>query len=210
MYIPSHYYIEDKELIYLFLKENSFGLLFCMNDGEPLFTHLPFHVEFKNNKILLYSHLASSNPQAKALRNATEVKVIFTGPNAYISPNWYQSKPNVPTWNYISVHLTGRVKFLDAPEEKWNLLKNTILFYNDSFADKMDQLPSNYTGAMMNEITAFEIEELSIEAKFKLSQNKTKSDILGVMENLMKQGMQNIQLVSWMEIINKNKLQNLE
>jgi predicted FMN-binding regulatory protein PaiB len=72
----------------------------------------------------------------------------------------------------------------------------------------MQNLPGEYVNAMMNEIIAFEIREVSFEVKFKLNQNKPKEDILGVIENLMRNGLSNSPLVSWMEIINHKKLQN--
>src|SRR5258706_13731983 len=114
MYIPRRYDEKDKEKIYSFIKENSFGILISIKDGLPIGTHIPLLLE-KNEagKDILMGHISKGNEQKYTLTDGARVLVIFPGPHAYISPRWY-TQINVPTWNYISVHVYGTVKIVEG------------------------------------------------------------------------------------------------
>jgi transcriptional regulator len=97
MYTPPKFKVDDPAVIRNFIEKNSFGVLLSIEGGQIHDTHTPFILS-ENNQLL--GHIARANPQWKASSEASRVKVIFTGPHAYISPKYYVSEFAVPTWNY--------------------------------------------------------------------------------------------------------------
>lgn len=103
MYIPNHYAIPHQAESIAFMKQYSFATLVTVKEGFPTATHLPFTISQKEEKILLRSHFAKANFQWKEIEESSCL-VIFSQPNAYISPKYYEKELNVPTWNYVAVH----------------------------------------------------------------------------------------------------------
>src|SRR5512134_468067 len=103
MYIPSLYRIEDRETILAFMRAHNFATL--VSAGEPglVATHLPFVVAGREDRVILLSHMAKANPHWKCFEPGRESLVVFQAPHAYISPTFYDSRVNVPTWNYAAV-----------------------------------------------------------------------------------------------------------
>lgn len=111
MHIPHHYKNENISEVKDFLKSNSFGILVNQVNGKPWATHIPLEldVDAGGNDILV-GHIAKANEQWKGFEENEEVLCIFNGPHSYISSSWYK-KRDVPTWNYIAVHIYGTIKF---------------------------------------------------------------------------------------------------
>ena len=176
MYIPPHFRIEDHREIISFIKAHPFAI-FCSNGEKiPFATHLPFVIEEQNEKVILISHFSAGNPHAKKINEGDDVLVVFSGENAYISPSLYEKKENVPTWNYMAVHASGKFRFNHSDELKEKILLATIETFEPAFKKQWDELPEKYISAMLKGIVAFEIDVEKFEGKFKLSQNKTKSE----------------------------------
>ncbi|MDQ3111906.1 MAG: FMN-binding negative transcriptional regulator [Bacteroidota bacterium] len=176
MYIPSYFRNENHDDLLAFMRAHPLAVI-CSNGPEaPQATHLPFIVREEEKKIILVSHFAKANPHAAMLQKTGQVIVIFSGRDAYISPSHYEKKENVPTWNYIAVHATGTIRFLNSEEEKSGILQETIMNFDPGYKKQWDNLPSEYISGMMKGISAFEIEVTTLEGKFKLSQNKTTSE----------------------------------
>ena len=171
MYIPNHYLETDRKEIINFIKRFNFGVIVTSKDNIPAATHLPFLVEEKDGKIILTAHYAKANRQWQDLNG--NVLVIFSEPHAYISPQHYEKEQNVPTWNYISVHCYGKGKVFESHEENLNVLERTIDFFDDSYRAQWDGLNEDYKSKMIRGIVGFEIEVTDVQAKKKLSQNKT-------------------------------------
>jgi transcriptional regulator len=113
MYIPQHYQNENIEEVKDFLKHNSFGILINQVAGKPWATHIPLELDVdENGKPVLEGHISKANPQWKNFEENSEVLCIFNGPHSYISSSWYKEE-EVPTWNYIAVHVYGTIKILD-------------------------------------------------------------------------------------------------
>lgn len=113
MYTPKIYKDEDPESIRTFLKENSFGILINQTQGKLCATHIPIELEVTvDGKEILQGHISKLNPQAEGFAENDQVLAVFTGPHSYISSSWYDHE-NVPTWNYIAVHVYGRIKIVD-------------------------------------------------------------------------------------------------
>jgi len=116
MYIPPYYENKDLSEIKKFLQENSFGILINVVDGKPWGTHIPMELETNaEGGDVLVGHIAKANPQWKHFDNNKEVLCIFNGPHAYVSSSWYKEE-EVPTWNYIAVHVYGKLELLSDEE----------------------------------------------------------------------------------------------
>jgi len=185
MYIPSFNTFSDKQEIIAFMQRYSFATIVTMIDDKPFATHLPFLVKDENEKVLLYSHFAKANPQSKEIFDKQSL-VIFTEPHAYISPSNYETEKVVPTWNYIAVHAYGTATQLERMEQKAELLKHTIETFEAEYFKQWESLPEDYRTRMMNGIIAFEIEVTDLQAKKKLSQNRTDKEIENVIHSLEK------------------------
>jgi transcriptional regulator len=161
----------------------SFATIVTVKDGIPTATHLPFIINQSNDKIILKSHFAKANPQAEDIMN-NRALVIFTEPHAYISPKNYEKETNVPTWNYLAVHTYGNCTLLDGADEKASLLKETIHYYDEDYLKQYENLPEDYKQKMMKGIVAFEIIVDDLQAKKKLSQNRTEKERENIIDNL--------------------------
>lgn len=190
MYIPSFNQFEDTGEVVSFMQRYSFATIITVKDGVPTATHLPFIVTKADDKVILRSHFAKANPQATDIIYSRAL-VIFTEPHAYISPKNYEKETNVPTWNYLAVHAYGSCTILDSEEEKAALLAQTIKYYDADYLKQYDALPDEYKQRMMKGIVAFEIVVDDLQAKKKLSQNRTEKEQENIIESLGKSGDQN-------------------
>ena len=184
MYIPPANSISDPEVIHAFLRQHSFATLVTLQDGAPWATHLPFLHRPGVGHGTLVSHLARANPQWRQFEGQ-EALVIFSGPHAYVSPSWYTTQPSVPTWNYAAVHAYGQVRIVEQRTEVERMLAEMIHFFEGSRPDRWDgAMPVDYFEKMRHGIVAFEISISRLEAKFKLSQNRSSDDVKGVIQAL--------------------------
>ncbi|MCX8080173.1 MAG: FMN-binding negative transcriptional regulator [Bacteroidia bacterium] len=183
MYIPHAFRWEDEKEIFDFITEFNFGLLITQNDSRLWGTHLPFLLKTVNQKKFLYGHIASHNEQSGYI-DGCNLMAVFQGPHAYISPELYSHQLNVPTWNYLSVHVYGKGKVLKEDNEKEEVLVKTILRHEGKFIQQWNNLPDNYKQVMKKEITVFEMEIKEIHAQKKLSQNKPLEDRKRIWEYL--------------------------
>ena len=173
MFIPEHYKNKDENEIRAFLVANSFGILINTLNGKPWGTHIPLELgENPHGKEVLVGHIAKANPQSKHLQNGDEVLCIFNGPHSYISSSWYQEE-EVPTWNYIAVHVYGSVKIQNA-EELLTALHELVNKYEKASKNPVSlNNMSEKTMRQVNGIIGFEIEINDIQAVKKLSQGRT-------------------------------------
>ncbi|NNL09449.1 MAG: FMN-binding negative transcriptional regulator, partial [Croceitalea sp.] len=112
MYIPHYYKNEDLNEIKAFITQNAFGILINQVDGKPWATHIPLELEEDaQDKGFLVGHIAKANQQWRAFSEPQEVLCIFNGPHSYVSSSWYHEE-EVPTWDYIAVHVYGQLKVL--------------------------------------------------------------------------------------------------
>jgi transcriptional regulator len=183
MYIPSFNSFTDRQEVIAFIRRYSFATIVTTVDDLPVATHLPFLVKEEGEKLILQAHFAKANPQWKSIAGKTSL-VIFTEPHAYISPSNYEKEMNVPTWNYIAVHAYGQALLLENAELKAELLKHTITTFEAAYLQQWDGLPEDYKSKMMNGIVAFEIEVTNLQAKKKLSQNRTELEQENIVNHL--------------------------
>ncbi|SHM00942.1 FMN-binding negative transcriptional regulator [Mucilaginibacter sp. OK098] len=185
MYIPSFNHFPNQPEAISFMQRYSFATIVTVKDGIPSATHLPFIVREVDGKVVISSHFAKANPQSADIIN-NRALVIFTEPHAYISPKNYEKEANVPTWNYLAVHAYGNCLLLDGEENKSALLKETIKYYDADYLKQYESLPDDYKQKMMKGIVAFQIVVDDLQAKKKLSQNRTEKEQENIIEDLGK------------------------
>jgi|SRR6185437_5361003 len=183
MYIPFFNKFEDPQQVVSFMKRYNFATIVTVKDGIPVATHLPFIIKQRDDKIIVSSHFAKANPQSSCINNIRAL-VIFTEPHAYISPKNYEKEANVPTWNYLAVHAYGKCTLLDGEEQKSVLLKEMVQYYEKDYLKQWDSLPEDYKHRMMNGIVAFEMIVDDLQAKKKLSQNRSDIERENIVEDL--------------------------
>ena len=170
MYIPAHFRQQDREAAIAFMQAHPFAIIVSTVDGLPVATHLPFHVIMDGADIILTAHFAKANPQWK---NLQEALVIFSGPHAYISPTHYEREQNVPTWNYIAVHAYGTAEIVHDEAAGLSILEDLIRQNEPEYLAQWSGLSPEYKTGMYKGIVPFRIRVTKLDAKEKLSQNKT-------------------------------------
>jgi len=183
MYIPSFNKFEDLQQVIAFMQRYSFATIVTVKDGIPVATHLPFIIKQRDDKIIVSSHFAKANPQSSGIADMNAL-VIFTEPHAYISPKNYEKDTNVPTWNYLAVHAYGKCTLLDGEEQKSALLKEMVQYYEKDYLKQWDSLSEDYKHRMMNGIVAFEMLVDDLQAKKKLSQNRSEKERENIINQL--------------------------
>lgn len=185
MYVPTPFQWNNNKDNIAFIRQYNFGILISVFNGLPVATHIPFiYEEDENRAAYMLGHVSVHNPQVQTL-NGAEVLAIFQGPHAYISPALYSHKNNVPTWNYLAVHVYGRCSIVENDDEVEMILQKTILHHEQNFLEQWKYLPDEYKTGMKKELRAFKMEITKIEAQRKLSQNKSLEERKRISEYLM-------------------------
>jgi len=172
MYTPSHYNNQDIDEIKDFLRNNSFGILINILDNKPWGTHIPLELETdENGDDILVGHIAKANPQWKYFNDKAEVLCIFNGPHAYVSSSWYKEE-EVPTWNYIAVHVYGTLKIL-TEEETMQSMHRLVDKYEKSSKNPISlKNLSSKTLRQVKGVVGFQVQVSDIQATYKLSQTQ--------------------------------------
>jgi transcriptional regulator len=185
MYIHPLNSWETETEVQEFIQKNAFATLYSQVDGKPWATHLPLFLEKKSvGKFILHGHLAKANPQAKQLANLEEVLVVFQGPHAYISSSWYTHE-NVPTWNYLAVHVYGKARLIEGGELLHHL-KSLVDQYETGRPNRVqvETMTPSYLEGQIRALVGFEIEIKEIHASAKLSQNRDDENYERIVQQL--------------------------
>jgi len=188
MYISNSYRQEDLGRIAGFVREHDFATLVLSEGGIPVASHLL--VDFEEDPDgtwLINGHMARANKLWRAFDRAAEVLLIFGGPNTYISPTWY-SQLNVPTWNYIAVHLYGTPRVIDGGRELQAILARLVRRYETQTDYRLESLPDGFVEKEMRAAIGFQVRVTRVEANFKLSQNRNDEDHTNVVRQLELRG----------------------
>ena len=156
-----------------YVRDRGFGVLAVSQPGAPLVSHIPFLLNAAGDSIDL--HLVRSNPIARMLSAPVEAILAVSGPDTYVSPDWYEVADQVPTWNYIAVHLRGRLE--KRPQEELHaLLDRQSAFYEDRLLPKppwkTDKMTPEVMEKMMRMIVPCRMSVTNVDGTWKLSQNK--------------------------------------
>jgi transcriptional regulator len=178
MYVPGAFAVDNPEAVRALIATYDFATLVSQGPGGLTATHVPVLLEpGRGAQGTLVTHLARANPQVQALDDA-ETLAIFQGPHGYVSPSLYATHPSVPTWNYAVVHVYGRARTVTEPRSLRAMLE-TLVAKHETGRDapwSMAGLPAGYLDKMLRGIVGIEIEISRIEAKLKLSQNRSRVD----------------------------------
>ena len=185
MYSPNAFIVTDPSIIRDFICQNGFGILISYDGENFVDTHTPLMIS--SDLKYITGHIARANPQWQAWEKNINVKVIFHGPHAYISPRYYQSDFNVPTWNYSAVSIDGRISVIDDPDECVHIIRDLISQYEGNSGWKLNVNDSRYM-KLFEAIVCFSIQIENVEAKFKLNQNKSAADQNNVIACLLQSG----------------------
>jgi transcriptional regulator len=186
MYTPEIYKNENQEEIKKFLLENSFGILINQTNGKLCATHIPLELDInKEGKDILCGHISKENPQWNGFTDNDQILAVFSGPHSYISSSWYDHE-NVPTWNYIAVHVYGKIKIIEG-EAVIESLKKLVDKYEQNSENpvRVEDL-SKKTMMQSRGIVAFEIEITEIQATKKISQNRDEKNHQNIISELEK------------------------
>lgn len=180
-YPPKHHQDFNRNHMIEVIKTYPLATVISVENNEPLITHLPLMYDAGK----LIGHIDIFNPQAVLLKDKKTISVLFQGPECYISPSVYTTT-QLPTWNYIRVHLKGTVQAIKSKDAlKTSLIKMTEFLEGDE--KKYILEPNNpRMDRNLDYITMFEITIESWEGKFKLSQDKKPGDRHAAREELIR------------------------
>jgi transcriptional regulator len=184
MYIPEFNRVRDHADTVSFVQANPFAILISASDKGPLATHIPILAREADNQMVLHGHMAKANPHWGLLQSGQESLAIFHGPHAYISPSLYESRESVPTWNYAAVHVYGHARIVTDPEHLMEEVREIIHAFDPSYFAQWSSLNDKFRYGMLKQIVGFEMVATRIEAKFKISQNRSKADQAAVIDSL--------------------------
>jgi len=188
MYRPPAYRIDDEAAAFRLISDWAFATLATIHDGAVQLSQLPMIADEKRR--VLRGHLARANPNAGRI-DGVKASALFTGPQGYVSPNWYEDRTRVPTWNYLAVEFTGAIRVTRALQEIDAMLIDLSHHFEQRRHDlardaewKIDKLPAQKREALRAGIVAFEFDIERIELKGKLSQKDKPADREGVIRAL--------------------------
>jgi len=184
VYIPEHFRNEDRATALAFMRANPFVILVSNTDEGPFATHVPVIIRESADHLTVRGHVAKANPHWQFLQNDPMCLMIFHGPHAYISPSNYDTREVVPTWNYGAVHIYGNATTYAEPEQLLNMLHDLIPTFDGTYEQQWDTLSEAYRQRMLSHIVGFEIAVTKLEAKFKLSQNRTRNEQQHIIDSL--------------------------
>jgi len=178
VYLPPHFTEARPSVLVEHIERYDFGLLVSPGAAGLVASHIPFLIERDRDKLHLHGHLARPNPQVGDLAQGGEVLAIFSGPHAYISPNWYATGPSVPTWNYVDVHAYGTVSLIEDVEWLRGLVRRLSERHeaHNPVPWRMQDLPEAYLEGMLKGIVGLDVAVTRLEGKHKLSQNRPAAD----------------------------------
>jgi transcriptional regulator len=185
MYIHRLNQWENEPEVIDFIQKNAFATLVSQVDGRPWATHLPFVLDKNQSGVpVIHGHLAKANPQWKSIRENEEVLVLFQGPHAYISSSWYNHE-NVPTWNYLAVHVYGKIRIIEG-EELMHHLKTLVDVYEHNRPNRVrvETMSEAYVEGQVRALVGIEVKISEVQASAKLSQNRDEVNYQSIIQKL--------------------------
>lgn len=191
MYQPPHFREDSLAVQHALMRAHPLGLLVTLGSAGLVANPVPFVLDAATSACgTLRAHLSRANPQWQDFDASQEALVVFQGPETYITPSWYAAKREhgkvVPTWNYAIVQAYGRMRVIDDPD--WLLQQITAMTDAQEGAQPepwaVSDAPAPFVTAQLKGIVGVEIEINRIEGKWKVSQNRSEADRLGVAAGL--------------------------
>lgn len=194
MYLPAQFEETRSEVLRELMREHPFATLVGHGKDGLAANHLPLHLAAETGPFgALQGHVARANPLWQEFADK-DVLVIFHGPQAYVTPSWYETKrlhgKAVPTWNYAVVHARGRLRAIDDPAWLRLQLETLVARHEADFAEpwQITDAPPDYIDKMLGAIVGIEIIITELKGKWKISQNQPPANRVGVVAGLRQQG----------------------
>lgn len=209
MYLPKHFHEDDHQMLAEFVSAHGFGVLSVNGEDRPFMSHLPMiYQRRENGDGVIRCHVARANPIWKSIEANPAVSIAFTGPNAYVSPDWYVTPHLVPTWNYTAVYIQGEGRLLDDAETR-RVLEDLSDKHETALLPKpvwtLNKLDEKSINRQLKAIVGIEIHITAIDGKFKLSQNRAGEDAARVEEALRNLGGENnIAVADMMSVVRED------
>lgn len=190
MYVPPRFEETSRSETLALMRAYPFGLLVMTREGVPEAAHLPFLVEEEGERLFLRAHIARANPLSDALEAGGETLCIFQGPHGYISPGWTDNPKMVPTWNYQAVHVYGGAQVMRRRADCEALLARLTGTFEKDRPNPwtIDTLEESWLDRLLAATVMFEVEVTRLEAKWKLSQDKTGRMSTEILDGLKREG----------------------
>ncbi|MDX8538930.1 MULTISPECIES: FMN-binding negative transcriptional regulator [Mesorhizobium] len=190
MYIPPAFRDDDKESLRATIRAARLATLVTATTEGPQATPLPLLLdENEGEHGVIYGHVAKANPQWRAPVLGDGL-AIFMGPDAYVTPAWYQAKQEtgkvVPTWNYVAVHAYGPIEFFDDADRLLDVVTRLTTLHEDGRASPwaVSDAPPDFIQAQLKGIVGLRMPITRLEGKRKMSQNRNAADRAGVVSGL--------------------------
>lgn len=209
MYLPKHFSQANELKVKSLIEQNGFATVLSYPKNEkPFINHLPIMFSSRpGDEKILIGHMAKRNPQWQHFKENPDGTLIINGGHTYITPRWYKSGRDVPTWNYAVAHLHGKMELVESFDEQIEILKQLSHFFESPSPTPWEfELPEDLLdeSALTSAIISFKFHIETIEAKFKLSQNRPTEDRQGVIEGLLERTDDMSKLVRAMMVENEN------
>lgn len=190
MYKLPAYNEADPDVIMQFVRDYPFAFLSgCDGSNKPVATQVPVFIDERDAKIYLSGHIMRNTDHHLAFKQNPQVLAVFTGPHTYVSATWYSNPYQASTWNFMSVHAKGIIRYGNE-EDTVAILRRLTLYYengNTASTTVFDNLPADYTSRLLKAIVAFEIEVESLQHVFKLSQDRDEKSYDNIVTHLKQQ-----------------------
>jgi transcriptional regulator len=190
MYDLPYFKEREQQVVLDFIRQHPFAMLIGSSSRGPMATQVPVLIEIRDGKqLFLRGHMMRNTDHHKAFQENSAALCVFSGAHTYVSARWYSNPQTGSTWNYMSVHARGKIRFLGEPELLAILEETTAHFENDDNSPALFRhLPKAYVDSLKTAIIAFEIQVDEIENVFKLSQNRDEQSYENIIEKLSAQG----------------------
>lgn len=190
MYAPKHFEENSIDVIHDLIEAHPLSTLITLKENFPEVNHIPMLLLRESKLGLLQGHVARANSLWQTHDVNTDVLAIFQGPEAYITPSWYASKAEtskvVPTWNYIAVHVRGKIRFIQ--DKNWLLAHVSALTERNEktvgASWQVSDAPQDFIEKLVTGIIGFEIAIEHIVGKWKIGQNRSSADQASMIKGL--------------------------
>ena len=195
MYTPKDFRVDDLPTLHADMQRNNFATLVTLTSSGLVATHLPILLDTDHGPFgTITGHVSRANTQWQTTDPATEALLIFTGPDTYVTPNWYPAKREthrvVPTWNYAAIHAYGTLEVFDDPTRLLDVVTRLTNRHETPRTQPwaVSDAPDDFVQGMLRGIVGIALRVTRLEGKVKMSQNRPAADHAGVVDGLRLDG----------------------
>lgn len=178
MYLREVFQIDDRDLQLEIIREDGWGQVVGVQDGLPFVSHHPFVLIGDQGNEKLEFHLPRANPHWRSLVDGELKLAVFEGPKHYVSPRWCIDEKALPTWAYVAVHVYGKPRLFEDPDEVRAHLERLVDFNEARMDDpwSLDFVDAGHVSRVQRGIIGFEMPIERMESTYRLLQNRPEED----------------------------------